>query len=187
MSGTDRDTVSVEREVLHELVETAKGKLEADVSRWGPEDTGYDVDQFAETIESAERSLQSDSDQNIATDGGRTTMDRYEELMGSECPECGVEIDGGSLRYNGWAWEHKNPEAHPQAGHHVIRETIDDEQTVVTDGGLRRHGGDAIRTLAGVGDQDPTCPNGTLGCPGPDADASELPCAGCFLSGDHDE
>ena len=53
----ERDTVSVEREVLRELVETCKGKLETDVSRWGEDGTGYDVDEFAEIIEKAERSL----------------------------------------------------------------------------------------------------------------------------------
>lgn len=40
-----------------------------------------------------------------------------------ECGTCGVEIDRdghGSLRWNGYAWEHKNPDAHPQAGHHVV-------------------------------------------------------------------
>lgn len=42
------------------------------------------------------------------------------EIYGRECPECGVEIDAGSLRWNGWAWEHKNPNVHPQAGHHAI-------------------------------------------------------------------
>ena len=39
----------------------------------------------------------------------------------------------------------------------------------------------AVRTCAGVGDQDPTCPNGTVGCPGPDTESSELPCAACFF------
>lgn len=42
------------------------------------------------------------------------------DIYGRECPECGVEIDAGSLRWNGFAWEHKNPNVHPQAGHHAI-------------------------------------------------------------------
>lgn len=40
----------------------------------------------------------------------------------------------------------------------------------------------SVRTLAGVGDQDPTCVNGTPGCPGPDASAG-LPCSTCFFDG----
>lgn len=42
------------------------------------------------------------------------------DIYGRECPECGVEIDAGSLRWNGQAWEHKNPNVHPQAGHHML-------------------------------------------------------------------
>jgi hypothetical protein len=41
----------------------------------------------------------------------------------------------------------------------------------------------AGRRLAGVGDQELTCPNGTLGCPGPASGSGELPCADCFLNG----
>lgn len=37
-----------------------------------------------------------------------------------ECPECGEELTGGSVRWNGRSWEHKSSEAHPQAGHHVM-------------------------------------------------------------------
>jgi len=36
-------------------------------------------------------------------------------------------------------------------------------------------------THAGVGDQDPTCRNGTHGCPGPNAGG--VPCAACFFQG----
>lgn len=54
----DSEKVAVGRDVLAELVESAKGQLEADVSRWGPEKTGYDVDAFAETIQRAEESLE---------------------------------------------------------------------------------------------------------------------------------
>lgn len=61
------------------------------------------------------------ADQDAYPDGGR---DGYQEWVGEECPECGVEITQDALRYNGYAWEHKNPEAHPQAGHHVIQETV---------------------------------------------------------------
>jgi len=43
---------------------------------------------------------------------------------------------------------------------------------------------DAVRTCAGVADQDPTCPNGTVGCPGPNTENSELPCAACFFGGE---
>lgn len=43
---------------------------------------------------------------------------------------------------------------------------------------------DAVRASAGVGDQDNACANGTPGCPGPNAPASELPCSQCFLGGD---
>lgn len=49
--------------------------------------------------------------------------DGADEWLGEECPECGVEIEPGDLRFNGWAWEHKNPLAHAQAGHHVIRDS----------------------------------------------------------------
>jgi hypothetical protein len=76
-SGTDQDTVTVERAVLQELVETAKGKVEADVSRFGSDATGYDVDEFAETIKAAERSLRTvteqsstGTDRDVRTDGG---------------------------------------------------------------------------------------------------------------------
>jgi hypothetical protein len=41
----------------------------------------------------------------------------------------------------------------------------------------------AGRRLAGVGDQDLACPNGTLGCPGPGSGSGQLPCADCFLEG----
>lgn len=54
-----------------------------------------------------------------------------EELYGMQCPECGVEMDSGSIRFNGQSWEHKNPEAHPQAGHHVF----DVDGLAVADGG----------------------------------------------------
>lgn len=37
-----------------------------------------------------------------------------------ECPECGEELTGGSVRWNGQYWEHKSSEAHPQAGHHAM-------------------------------------------------------------------
>lgn len=66
-------------------------------------------------------------------DGGRTG---YEQWVGEDCPECGVEITRRALRHNGFAWEHKNPEAHPQAGHHIIQETIAiDTDTGVAGGG----------------------------------------------------
>jgi hypothetical protein len=78
------------------------------------------------------RLIEADPD-DLRTDGG--AVDSYQLWLGEDCPECGVEIDEGSLRFNGRAWEHKNPETHPQAGHHVIRETIGEE--VRTDGGQR--------------------------------------------------
>jgi len=68
-----------------------------------------------------------------------------DQWIGETCPECGVEIDGGSLRYNGYAWEHKNPEAHPQAAHHIITETIPGGEPI-TDGGT-----DVDEDLAGPG------------------------------------
>jgi len=62
-STSGSEQVAVDREILEELIDVAKGKLEGDVSRFGPDATGYDVDEFAETIEAAERSLETDSDQ----------------------------------------------------------------------------------------------------------------------------
>lgn len=44
----------------------------------------------------------------------------WKSWIGEECPECGVEITVGSLRFNGRTWEHKNPNVHPQSGHHII-------------------------------------------------------------------
>lgn len=55
---------------------------------------------------------------------GDVDVDSVEYWIGRDCPECGVEINVGSIRYNGFGLEHKNPEAHPQAGHHVIIETV---------------------------------------------------------------
>lgn len=46
----------------------------------------------------------------------------------------------------------------------------------------RRTRGYGGRHLAGVADQDNTCPNGTEGCPGPNAGATP-PCAKCFFQG----
>jgi len=46
---------------------------------------------------------------------------------------------------------------------------------------------DAVRQLAGVGDQDNSCPNGTEGCPGPNAPEGTLPCSACFLQGGRDD
>lgn len=46
-------------------------------------------------------------------------MKIHELLVGQECPECGYEIDGGSLRFEGHAWTHKHQEF-PQAGHHTF-------------------------------------------------------------------
>lgn len=43
-----------------------------------------------------------------------------ELLVGEECPVCGAEMDGGSIRYEGHQWAHKNPDAPAQAGHHGI-------------------------------------------------------------------
>ncbi len=53
----------------------------------------------------------------------------------------------------------------------------------VVDGRYRQQCVDAVRTHAGVGDQDNTCVNDTPGCPGPDAGNGELPCSACFLRG----
>jgi hypothetical protein len=36
------------------------------------------------------------------------------------CPQCGEELTGGSIRWNGFAWEHKSSDTHPQAGHHIM-------------------------------------------------------------------
>lgn len=63
--GGTVDRVSVGRQVLRELVAAAKGKLEGDVSTWGPEKTGYDVDRFAETIDEAEAALEEDQDDTV--------------------------------------------------------------------------------------------------------------------------
>jgi hypothetical protein len=67
----------------------------------------------------------------------------------------------------------------------------DGQKRLVTDGGIaagcyRRQCVNAVRTYAGVGDQDNTCDNGTPGCPGPDAANGELPCSACFLRGGAD-
>ncbi|MDF9748396.1 hypothetical protein [Natrinema salsiterrestre] len=42
---------------------------------------------------------------------------------------------------------------------------------------------DAARSDAGVGDQTDECRNGTVDCPGPDADVDALPCFRCLLDG----
>ena len=53
----------------------------------------------------------------------------HELLYGEECPECGSTIEPGSVRYAGYGWEHKDPNVHPQAGHHQfdVVEAIDGE------------------------------------------------------------
>jgi len=69
--------------------------------------------------------------------------------------------------------------------HDCDRHRDDPGRELRTDGGVRRSYpvADAVRSLAGVGDQDPTCPNGNRDCPGPDSDAPGLPCAACFAEG----
>lgn len=49
-------------------------------------------------------------------------LDVPEELPDhlNPCPCCGETPTGGSVRWNGFAWEHKSRETHPQAGHHVM-------------------------------------------------------------------
>ncbi|ELZ08486.1 hypothetical protein C479_14143 [Halovivax asiaticus JCM 14624] len=70
--GDDVELATVERAVLEELVENAKGKLEGDVSRFGPDATGYDTDEFAATIEAAEDALDSVPSAELRADGGTT-------------------------------------------------------------------------------------------------------------------
>lgn len=52
------EAVEVDRAALEEAVDTLKGKLEGDLSNWGPDSTGYDVDAFVETIETLEEPLE---------------------------------------------------------------------------------------------------------------------------------
>jgi len=70
-------------------------------------------------------------EEEIATDGGTVELIParidYDELIGAECPICGEEMTPGAVRFNGRAWEHKSSEAHPQAGHHQISETVDED------------------------------------------------------------
>lgn len=50
----------------------------------------------------------------------QATVDPH-DLYGHDCPECGSVIDRGSLRWGGaGTWEHKDPDSHAQAGHHVF-------------------------------------------------------------------
>ncbi|RDZ53094.1 hypothetical protein C5C07_15275 [Haloferax sp. Atlit-4N] len=67
----------------------------------------------------------------VATDGGAVELVParidYDDLIGAECPICSEEITPGALRWSGLAWEHKSEEAHPQAGHHQISETVDED------------------------------------------------------------
>ena len=51
----------------------------------------------------------------------------------------------------------------------------------VTPAGFAPYGGDHVRQLAGVGDQDTTCEHGTKGCPGPGGGLDQ--CFDCFLGG----
>lgn len=41
----------------------------------------------------------------------------------------------------------------------------------------------AVLTLAGVADQDPTCVHGALGCPGPESVDMAAKCWDCFVGG----
>lgn len=70
-----------------------------------------------------------------------------------------------------------------------IERTIPNEP-VVTDGGVSAgHRGppvDSVLTRAGMGDQDPRCKNGTVGCPGPGTDVGALPCFACLFEGGED-
>ncbi|RDZ53093.1 hypothetical protein C5C07_15270 [Haloferax sp. Atlit-4N] len=45
---------------------------------------------------------------------------------------------------------------------------------------------DAVRTHAGIADQDDSCINGTVGCVGPNSGTDELPCLECLLWGGDD-
>ncbi|WP_042662540.1 hypothetical protein [Haloferax sp. ATB1] len=45
---------------------------------------------------------------------------------------------------------------------------------------------DAVRTHAGIADQDDSCVNGTVGCVGPNSGTGELPCLECLLGGGGD-
>lgn len=42
------------------------------------------------------------------------------DLVGQDCPACGSTIEPGAIRWNGSYWAHKDPNSHPQAGHHVF-------------------------------------------------------------------
>jgi len=85
-------------------------------------------------------------------------------------------------------------------GLHFVRdvESWDGDDGLRADGGTRSRraervtdrGQSSLRehvregdTLAGVGDQDDECVNGTVACPGPDPDADVWPCFECFLAG----
>ena len=49
---------------------------------------------------------------------------------------------------------------------------------------MSRPGVDGVLALRGVAEQDPTCQNGTEGCPGPGGIA---PCTACFFDGGGDD
>lgn len=55
---SDEQLVAVDRDALDESVSDLKGKLEGDVSRFGPDGTGYDVDAFVTQIETLESALE---------------------------------------------------------------------------------------------------------------------------------
>lgn len=41
-------------------------------------------------------------------------------LYGATCPRCGGDMPRESIRFNGTDWEHKDPDAEGQAGHHAF-------------------------------------------------------------------
>lgn len=49
-----------------------------------------------------------------------THPDHSALLYGATCPACGGDMPRGSIRYNGFEWQHKDPDADPQAGHHTF-------------------------------------------------------------------